>query len=266
VALSPLQRTGSLTETPSGSPRAGSLARRAQLGSATTSPGPPPNTPEGAFVIHGCWPRSGRRTRARSETGPRCWSLSGLAIPRKVWMTPSGNLEERTLTTWPCGSRVIIPGPPLTNRLNGHTESLACLEKKRQGPGSERDVLVRVSEHLAKRNTARSTGEELSSSRRNAIERSPTAQPSIRALVQVCDDRLRQPGADIGLSARPRRTQVVDREPGGRRSQVGLRQITTTPLWRARSNRKNASWTRSSASVTLPGHPIGDREHEPPKA
>src|SRR5579875_3914584 len=48
-----------------------------------------------------------------SETAPRCWSLSGLTIPRTVWITPSRTSKASTLTILPCGSWVMNPGPPL---------------------------------------------------------------------------------------------------------------------------------------------------------
>ncbi len=52
--------------------------------------------------------------RSTSDTGPRCRSLSGFTTLRIVWIVPSLNSNERTLTILPSLSREIIPGPPLT--------------------------------------------------------------------------------------------------------------------------------------------------------
>jgi hypothetical protein len=45
----------------------------------------------------------------------------------------------------------------------------------------------------------------------------------------VLDERLRQPLPGVDLAARPRRPELVDREPGGDRREVGLRRLGLDP-------------------------------------
>ena len=60
--------------------------------------------------------------------------------------------------------------------------------------------------------------------RRQAFERQHQRQGDVVDLVlRGLDDRLRQPGADIGLAPVPRRFQLVEAEPGHDAAQKGLR-------------------------------------------
>jgi hypothetical protein len=88
--------------------------------------------------------------------------------------------------------------------------------------------------------------------RRQALQRHHQGQGDVlvNLVRRRLDDRLGQPGPDIGLAPRPRRLQLVQAQAGTTRRRNASGSRTTARS--ASSQRMNASWTTSSASATEP--------------
>ena len=134
--------------------------------------------------------------------------------------------------------------------LGPHQQLAAVVRRALHHP---RDLLVLVAEHLAQQeHRALDRAQLLQQHQERLRQRVRGLGALVGAGLGVGQQRLGQPGADVGLTAHARRAQVVDREPRDHGRDERLRRLDRWPCSSARITRSSASWTRSSASATLP--------------
>jgi hypothetical protein len=80
----------------------------------------------------------------------------------------------------------------------------------------------------------------------------------------IGDQRLWQPGTNVGFSADPGGPQVADGQPGGHRGQVGLGRGDGGAVAEHAGQPQEGLLDDVLGIADAPGHPVGDREHQRP--
>ena len=174
---------------------------------------------------------------------------------------PAGHLvalRGRCLEAWLAGA-----GPALVDVAPGPDEDLAAV---RLGlAGDLGDLLVVVAEHLVQQeHRALGRRQALKQHEERHRQRIGHLGPLRGVGLAVRDERLGQPGADVGLTAHPRGPQVADRQPGGGRRQERLGQGDGRAVAKRAGQPEEGLLHDVLGVADAAGHPVCDREHQRP--
>jgi hypothetical protein len=155
-------------------------------------------------------------------------------------------------------------GPALGDVLPGPGEDLAAVRLRLAG--ELRDLAVLVAEHLMEQeHRAFGRGQAFQQDEEGHREGIRQLRAFGRIRFGARDERLRQPGTDVGFPPHPGGPQVADGQPGRDGGQVRLGRGEGNAVAQRPGEPQERLLDDVLGVTDAAGHPVGDREHQRPE-